>query len=95
VRRRSPHLGGVGPSVPETARTAAVVEALAPVARTPDEHAAVALAREFLLRQQLSGASYAMTPEPAWVSGAFPVSPIVHFLQIDVTAHALLALAPG
>ena len=95
VRRRAPHLGGVGPRVPETARTAAVVEALAPVARTPDEHAAVTLARQFLLRQQLSGASYAMTPDPAWVSGAFPISPIVHFLQIDVTAHALLALAPG
>ncbi len=94
VRRTPPHLGGVGPTIPEIARTAAVVEALAPVVRTPDEHAAVTLARQFLLRQQLSGATYAMTPDPAWVSGAFPISPIVHFLQIDVTAHALLALAP-
>jgi hypothetical protein len=94
VRNAAPHLGGVGPEIPEIARTAAVVEALAPVARTADEHAAVTRARAFLTRQQLSGADYAMTPDPAWVHGAFPVSPIVHFLQIDVTAHALLALVP-
>jgi hypothetical protein len=95
VRRRAPHLGGVGPEVPEIARTAAVIEALAPIASTPDEHTAIDLARGFLTRHQLNGADYAMTRDPAWVTGAFPVSPIIHFLQIDVTAHALLALVPS
>jgi hypothetical protein len=93
VRSERPHQGGVGPNVPEIARTAATVEALAPVAVSAEAREAVELARAFLRRHQLSGADYAMTPEPAWVTGAFPISPIAHFLQIDVTAHALLALA--
>jgi hypothetical protein len=92
VRSRSPHRGGVGPGVPEIARTAASLEALAPVAASAEERAAVRNARAFLETQQLAGDNYAKTPEPALVSGAFPISPIAHFLQIDVTAHALLAL---
>lgn len=92
VRTGPPHEGGVGPIVPETARTAAVVEALAPVAATPEERAAVVRARAFITAQQLSGADYAPAAAPARVTGAFPVSPVVHFLQLDVTAHALLAL---
>jgi hypothetical protein len=94
VRSRAPHLGGVGPELPEIARTAATVEALAPVAATLEERAAVRYARTFLAAQQLSCASYAATADPARISGAFPISPSAHFLQIDVTAHALLALVP-
>ncbi len=92
VRTSPPHRGGVGPVVPEIARTAATIEALAPVAVTPEEHAAVRLAREFVLAHQLTGAEYAPALDAAAVSGAFPISPVASFLQIDVTAHALLAL---
>jgi hypothetical protein len=94
VRADAPHRGGVGPGVPEIARTAVTMECLC---RVPSRAArnAVGRARQFLLEQQLFGASYARTPDPRWVSGAFPISPIQHFLQIDVTAHALSALVAG
>jgi hypothetical protein len=93
VRQRAPHRGGVGPALPETARTAATVEALACMPDDAEARAAVRQARAFLTAQQLFGSDYAMTPDPTWVTGAFPISPTLHFLQIDVTAHALLALA--
>jgi len=92
VRTHAPHRGGVGPGVPEVARTAATIEALAPVAATPDERHAVRLAREFVLAQQLAGDDYAPAVAPAAVTGAFPISPVASFLQIDVAAHALGAL---
>jgi len=92
VRTSAPHRGGVGPVVPEIARTAATIEALAPVAVTPEEHSAVRLAREFVLAHQLTGDDVALALDPSAVSGAFPISPVASFLQIDVTAHALLAL---
>lgn len=92
VRTRAPHRGGVGPLVPELARTAATIEALAPVAFTAEERTAVRLARDFVLAHQLSGEDFAAAAEPSAVSGAFPISPVASFLQIDVTAHALLAL---
>lgn len=92
VRTSAPHRGGVGPVVPELARTAATIEALAPVAVTSEERTAVRLAREFVLAHQQSGEEQAAALDPAAVHGAFPISPVMPFLQIDVTAHALLAL---
>ena len=59
VRTNAPHRGGVGPVVPEVARTAATIEALAPVAVTSEERDAVRLARDFVLAQQLAGDEYA------------------------------------
>jgi hypothetical protein len=94
IRETAPHSGGVGPSVPEIARTAAAVEALRTCAETPSEHDAIRRARAFLFRQQLSCARYARARDPRRVDGAFPISPVRHFLQIDVTAHALLAVVP-
>ena len=91
VREHAPHRGGVGPDVPEVARTAATIEALAPL-DTPSARAAVTRAADFVRRQQLRAGDYAKAKEPQRISGAFPISPIQHFLQIDVTAHALLAL---
>lgn len=92
VPGHGPHVGGVGPnSVPELARTAATVEALLSVdssaART-----ARARARVFLLEHQVNGANCIVAVDPELVHGAFPQTPVHDYLQIDVTAHALLAL---
>ena len=81
----------MGPAVPELARTAATIEALALVPNAPARQA-IDRAVGFLLRHQLSADSYPNASSAEWVSGAFPVSPVQDFLQIDVTAHALLAL---
>jgi len=92
VPERGPHVGGVGPnSVPELARTAATVEALLTV-DSPAARAARARARGFLLEQQLNGNDCIVTSDPELVHGAFPQTPVHDYLQIDVTAHALLAL---
>ena len=92
VPEYGPHAGGVGPnSVPELARTAATVEALLSVdssaART-----ARARARVFLLEHQVNGNNCIVAADPELVHGAFPQTPVHDYLQIDVTAHALLAL---
>jgi len=92
VPENGPHAGGVGPnSVPELARTAATVEALLSVdssaART-----ARARARVFLLEHQVNGNNCIVAADPELVHGAFPQTPVHDYLQIDVTAHALLAL---
>ncbi|HYQ01452.1 MAG TPA: AMMECR1 domain-containing protein [Polyangiaceae bacterium] len=92
VPEHGPHAGGVGPnSVPELARTAATVEALLSVdssaART-----ARARARVFLLEHQVNGNNCIVAADPELVHGAFPQTPVHDYLQIDVTAHALLAL---
>ena len=91
VRAPGPHSGGVGPEVPELARTAATVEALALVP-TGSARQAIARAVAFLLRHQLSADRYPAAGSAEWAAGAFPLSPIRDFLQIDVTGHALLAL---
>jgi AMMECR1 domain-containing protein len=93
VPEHEPHIGGVGPgSVPELARTAATVEALAPL-DSPEARAACQRARRFLLAHQLHGERCAKAADPLLVHGAFPQTPVHDFLQIDVTGHALLALS--
>jgi len=93
VPETGPHSGGVGRnSVPELARTAITVEALLAV-DSAAARAACARARVFLLEHQVNGERYALTADPALVHGAFPQTPVHDYLQIDVTAHALLALA--
>ena len=93
VREHGPHIGGVGPgSVPELARTAATVEALAGF-DSAAARAACARARAFLLKHQIHGDRCAKAPDASLVHGAFPQTPVHDFLQIDVTGHALLALS--
>jgi AMMECR1 protein len=93
VPEHGPHVGGVGPgSVPELARTAATVEALAGL-DSPEARAACTRARAFLLKHQIHGDRCAKAADPTLVHGAFPQTPVHDFLQIDVTGHALLALS--
>ena len=93
VPETGPHSGGVGRnSVPELARTAITVEALLAV-DSAAARAACARARAFLLEHQVNGERYALTADPGLVHGAFPQTPVHDYLQVDVTAHALLALA--
>jgi hypothetical protein len=88
------HTGGAGAgSVPEVALTALVVEALA---GAPDRGARAARTRalDFVLRQQhlTHVPPDVRTPQTAF--GAFPLTPVHAYLRSDVTAHAVLALAP-
>ncbi|HEY4159540.1 MAG TPA: AMMECR1 domain-containing protein [Polyangiaceae bacterium] len=93
VRAHAPHRGGVGPgAVPELARTAATVEALR-VVDSSRARSACELARDFLRKHQLFAERSLTARDPSLVHGAFPQSPVHDFLQIDVTGHALLALA--
>jgi hypothetical protein len=80
----------VGEAVAETARTAATVEALLELPKSPATGQAIALCRQFLQRWQLRAATQAWLPVEH--DGAFPVSPIRAYSQIDTTGHALLAL---
>jgi AMMECR1 domain-containing protein len=91
IRRESPHVGGCGVrAVPETALTAVTVEALAPVDSTAAARAAVRRGRAFLGAWQIPDEVPAsLVPEAA---GAFPASPVVESLRVDVTGHAMLAL---
>lgn len=93
VPEHGPHVGGVGPgSVPELARTAATVEALQEL-DSPEARAACARARTFLLKHQIHGERCVRAANPLLVHGAFPQTPVHDYLQIDVAAHALLALS--
>jgi hypothetical protein len=78
-----------GPGGPETARTAATVEALAPFTSEPTR-AAAKRAAGFLGRTQL--AELGEPDHPDTIDGAFPATPDTDLLRTDVTAHALLAL---
>jgi hypothetical protein len=89
IRDRAPHAGGCSARpVPETALTAVTVEALAPLAAA---RASVRRARAFLRAWQIPDEPAApLLPEIA--AGAFPASPVVELLRVDITAHAMLAL---
>lgn len=79
----------LGPGGREVARTAVVVEALAPFTSNEAKSAAER-AVGFLRRVQLSELG---EPEHAGsIDGAFPLTPESDVLRTDVTAHALLAL---
>ena len=81
-------------AIPEVALTALAVEALSRHP-APWSRAAATRARAFIARTQLVGDRVygALDPSLAW--GAFPVSPVADWLRGDVTAHAVLALAPS
>lgn len=89
IRERAPHAGGCSARpVPETALTAVTVEALAPL---PAARSAVRRARAFLRAWQIPADPPApLLPDVA--AGAFPASPVVELLRVDITAHAMLAL---
>jgi hypothetical protein len=89
IRDAPPHEGGCSARpVPETALTAVTVEALAPL---PAARPAVRRARAFLRAWQIPDDPPApLLPDAA--AGAFPASPVVESLRVDVTGHALLAL---
>ncbi len=80
------------PPIPELARTAATIEALRLI-DDPAAGRAIARGRAFLLRHQLRAEHYPLSRDPECCDGAFPISPVHDYLQIDVTAHALLALS--
>jgi AMMECR1 domain-containing protein len=90
IREAPPHTGGCSARpVPETALTAVTVEALAPL---PAARPAVRRARAFLRAWQIpDDPPAALLPDIA--AGAFPASPVVEMLRVDVTGHAMLALA--
>jgi AMMECR1 domain-containing protein len=94
IRRESPHVGGCGVrAVPETALTAVTVEALAPAESVASARAAVRRGRAFLGAWQIpDDVPAALVREAA---GAFPASPVVESLRVDVTGHAMLALGGG
>jgi hypothetical protein len=92
IQKGPPHDGGANVTVvPELALTALAVEALA---GAPGAAAAVRRARAFLRRWQLvpEALRAALDPSAAY---AFPASPVVDLLRVDMTGHALLALAPS
>jgi len=88
IRDAPPHAGGCSARpVPETALTAVTVEALAPL---PAARAAVRRARAFLRAWQIPDDPPAsLVPDAA---GAFPASPVLETLRVDITGHAMLAL---
>jgi AMMECR1 domain-containing protein len=94
IRSAPPHAGGcertTAPSrtVPETALTALVVEALSPLGAA---RVARRRACEFLRRQQITGDPHASLVPDVSV-GAFRGSPVLDLLRADITGHALLAL---
>jgi hypothetical protein len=93
LRSAPPHRGGcAATAVPELALTALTVEALrgAPGAGA---RAAMRRGREFLRRWQLLPGRIPAALARAACAGAFPASPVAALLRVDVTAHALLALA--
>lgn len=78
-----------GPNGPETARTAVVVEALAPFT-SPLSRSASERACNFLQTVQLTDRMDRGGATDG-IDGAFPVVPGATLLRTDVTAHALLA----
>jgi hypothetical protein len=93
VREHGPHRGGVGAGMPELALTAVTVEALATAGSEPHRRARE-LARAFVSTRQLLGDLLPEATAPERLHGAFPLTPVHAFLRADVTAHAVLALAP-
>jgi hypothetical protein len=93
IESAAPHEGGCSQtSVPETALTAIVVEALDGL-DDPEGRRAAARGRAFLRRQQLSADTAPAILDPALADGAFAASPLsVDVLRCDITAHAVLAL---
>lgn len=92
IRTCTPFRGGAGVTpIPETALTAAAVEALAPIGGR-DVKRAVALGRAFLSERQILDVPASMHPRAL---GAFRASPVAPVLRCDVTAHAALALFAG
>lgn len=95
VRKAAPYEGGVafGSDIPETAITAIAIEALEGAEGTAIE-AARARARAHLRDVQiLPDRPRGPSLPVAW--GGFPLSPVADGLRCDVTAHAVLALAPS
>jgi AMMECR1 domain-containing protein len=92
IRVAAPYKGGCSvATVPETAVTALVIEALDGL---PDPHArqAVSRGRAFLRALHLVGDSLPAPLDPVLACGAFPASPVVDILRCDVVGHALLAM---
>jgi AMMECR1 domain-containing protein len=95
LREGGPHRGGAGVTeVPELALTALTVEALDGI-DAPGATAAVERGRAFLRRWQLRAGRVPAYLDPALAVGAFPASPVALVLRADITAHAVLALAPS
>jgi AMMECR1 domain-containing protein len=94
IREDPPHRGGASITlVPETALTGVAAEGLAQCP-TATARAATARARDFLARAQLLGERIYAALDPSLAHGAFAASPVSDVLRCDVTAHALLAMAP-
>lgn len=88
IRLGAPFLGGAAvTSIPETALTAAAVEALATV-RSAEARRAVRAGRAFVLQRQIADVPAALHPR---CLGAFCASPIAATFRCDVSAHAALA----
>jgi AMMECR1 domain-containing protein len=88
IRSSAPHAGGlVVTPIPETALTAAAVEALANLPGA-DARRAVRAGRAFVLARQGLDVPASL---PACALGAFRASPVAPLLRCDVTGHAVLA----
>ena len=95
IRARGPHAGAVmGAAVPEVALTAMAMTALRASSASRRVLDAIERASAFLRRWQLVPAAIPGAFDPALSTGAFPLSPVHPWLRADVTAHALIALAP-
>jgi AMMECR1 domain-containing protein len=93
VREDEPNRGGADVTkIPELALTAIALEAIAP-ARTKEARAALARGRAFLRRWQVRADGVPARFEPRLAAGAFPASPVAELFRVDVTGHALMALA--
>jgi hypothetical protein len=89
IRTQRPFVGGAAfTPIPETALTAAAIEALG-VVRGADVRRAVQRARAFVLARQVLDVPASMHPRAL---GAFRASPIAPVLRCDVVGHAVLAL---
>ncbi len=88
IRKKAPFMGGAAfTPVPETALTAAAVEALSGLPGREVRHSLRA-ARAFIAARQVLDVPASMHPSTL---GAFRASPIAPILRCDVTAHAVLA----
>ena len=95
IRPRGPHAGGVmGAAVPELALTAMAVTALRASSTSRRVLDATERASAFLRRWQFIPGAIPGAFDPDLSAGAFPLSPVHSWLRADVTAHALMALAP-
>lgn len=97
LRARGPHLGGADVTpTPELALTALAVESLQSPCTLAARRAALR-GRTFLQRWQHGVSPRGLAERGAIVAarveGAFPISPIVDAVRLDVTAHCVLALS--